>query len=243
VLTPRALELGEVAVEAAAPPVTQKADTTEFSARSFKTHPDATAEDLLAKMPGISIRNGTVTSNGETVQQVLVDGKPFFGGDPTLAIRNLPADVIDKIQVFDKLSDQAEFTGFDDGQSQKTINLMLRPDRRNSQFGKVYGGVGGEGQYLTGGNDNVMTTYASLVDRALEQRESAELLSAGSARRPEHFGAAQRPFGGGSGRRRRWRAWSRCRRDRRWWRRLRRRSGRGANGAGSLLVRQQDGIT
>jgi Outer membrane protein beta-barrel family/Carboxypeptidase regulatory-like domain len=243
-LTPTVLQLGEVAVEGAAPPAIQKADTTEFSAKSFKTHPDATAEDLLAKLPGIQIKNGAVTSNGEAVQQVLVDGRPFFGGDPTVAIRNLPADVIDKIQVFDKLSDQAEFTGFDDGQSQKTINLTLRPDRRNSQFGKAYAGVGDDGQYLTGGNDNLMKgatrlSLIALANNVNQQNFSAQdllgVLNTGSQRGGPFGGGGNGFRAGGGGR------------------------GRGGDGGGgsgfgpgggqngigaqAFLVGQQDGIT
>ncbi len=148
------IPLGEVVSQAKTPTAVQKADTTEFNARAFKINPDAVAEDLVAKMPGITVENGTVKSRGEDVQRVLVDGKPFFGNDPTLALRNLPAETIEKIQVFDKLSDQAEFTGFDDGQSQRTMNIVTRPDRRNGQFGKTYAGIGNGGRYIAGGNLN-----------------------------------------------------------------------------------------
>src|SRR5690606_10571821 len=97
----------------------QIGDTMQFNAGAFKTNPDATAEDLLRKMPGISRENGKMTVGGEEVQKVLVDGKPFFGDDPETAIKNLPAEIIDKVQVFDKMSEQAQFTGFDDGESEK----------------------------------------------------------------------------------------------------------------------------
>ncbi len=150
----RAIRLGEVVIEGSPPPAIQKADTTEFNAGAFKTHPDATAEDLITKLPGITIDNGTVKAQGENVQQVLVDGKPFFGNDPTVALRNLPSDVIEKIQVFDKMSDQAEFTGFDDGQSIKTMNIVTRVNRRNQEFGKSYGGYGNDDRYLAGGSMN-----------------------------------------------------------------------------------------
>jgi hypothetical protein len=135
-------------------PVEQKGDTTEFNAEAYKTHPDATTEDLVNKMPGISSQNGSVTVNGEQVAQVLVDGEPFFGNDATIALKNLPAEVVDKIQVFDKLSDQAQFTGFDDGNSQKTINIVTKKNRRNGLFGKGYAGYGTDGRYLAGGNLN-----------------------------------------------------------------------------------------
>ncbi len=120
----------------------------------LKTQPDATAEDLVNKMPGISSQNGSVTVNGEQVTQVLVDGNPFFGDDPMVALKNLPAEVIDKIQVFDKLSDQAQFTGFDDGNTSKTINIVTKRNRRNGTFGKAYGGYGTDQRYLAGGNMN-----------------------------------------------------------------------------------------
>ncbi len=153
-ISERAIPQPEIVIEGKVTPAVQKGDTTEYNAGAFKTHPDATVEDLVAKMPGITVDNGNVKAQGEDVQQVLVDGKPFFGSDPTLALRNLPADAIEKIQVFDKMSDQAEFTGFDDGQSIKTLNMVTRPDRRNRQFGKSYGGYGDEGRYLTGGGVN-----------------------------------------------------------------------------------------
>lgn len=135
-------------------PVEQHEDTTEYNADAFKTQPDATAEDLVNKMPGITSQNGAVTVNGEQVTQVLVDGTPFFGNDPMVALKNLPAEVIDKIQVFDKLSDQAQFTGFDDGNTTKTINIVTKRNRRNGTFGKAYGGYGTDQRYLAGGNMN-----------------------------------------------------------------------------------------
>jgi len=129
----------------------QIGDTVQYNADAFKTNPDATAEDLVNKMPGIIVNtDGSVQAHGETVKQVLVDGKPFFGDDPTTALRNLPAEVIDKVQVYDKLSDQAAFTGFDDGNSQKTINIVTKKYRRNGQFGKIYGGYGTDGRYNAG---------------------------------------------------------------------------------------------
>ena len=157
-LTLRLIPLREIVVQRDPPPAIQKADTTEFNARAFKTNPDATTEELLAKMPGITVDNsGNVTAHGEQVQQILVDGRPFFGNDPTLAIRNLPADAIEKIQVFDKMSDQAEFTGFDDGQAVKTINIITRMEKRNQGFGKLTGGYGDDARYLTGGDINIFS--------------------------------------------------------------------------------------
>ncbi len=130
----------------------QKGDTTQFNASAFKTNPDATTEDLIQKMPGITVTNGTVTAHGETVSRVLVDGKPFFGDDAALTLRSLPAEIVDKIEVFDKLSDQAQFTGFDDGNAQKTINIVTKADRKVGQFGKVFAGYGLDDRYQAGGN-------------------------------------------------------------------------------------------
>ncbi|MBX2841484.1 MAG: outer membrane beta-barrel protein [Flammeovirgaceae bacterium] len=154
-LTPKTETLNEVVVEHKLPMAVQKGDTTEYNSAAFKTNPDADAEDLVKKMPGIVISNGQVQAQGEAVQEVLVDGKKFFGNDPTLALKSLPAEVIDKIQVFDKMSDQSQFTGFDDGQRTKTINIITKPDKRNGQFGKIYGGVGTDERYNAGGTINL----------------------------------------------------------------------------------------
>ena len=145
-----AVQLGEIVVEGQVVPAEQKTDTAEFNAGAFKVHPDANAADLVTKLPGVSIDNTGVHAQGENVQQVLLDGKPFFGSDPTLALNNLPADAVDKIQVFDQMSDQAQFTGFDDGQSLKTMNIVTRKNRRNQNFGKVYAGYGDDNHYIAG---------------------------------------------------------------------------------------------
>ncbi|MFT3902465.1 MAG: TonB-dependent receptor [Niabella sp.] len=136
------------------PAVTQKGDTTQYSATEFKTNPDATVEDLIKKMPGITVdKSGNVTAQGESVKKVTVDGKDFFGDDATLTLRNLPAEVVDKIQVFDRLSEQAQLTGFDDGNSVRAINITTRGNvRNNGQFGRVYAGYGTDNRYQAGGN-------------------------------------------------------------------------------------------
>ena len=148
-----ATNLGDVTVVAKAAPAKQKGDTTEFSASQFKVNSDATAEDMIKKLPGITVaRDGTVTAMGEQVRKVTVDGKDFFGDDATAALKNLPASVIDKIQVFDKLSDQAQLTGFDDGNSQKTVNIVTKSGIKNGQFGRIYAGSGTDSRYSAGGN-------------------------------------------------------------------------------------------
>jgi hypothetical protein len=146
-------DLANVTIVAKAPPVTQKGDTTQYSASQYKVNPDANAEDLIKKMPGITVdKSGTVTAQGDQVKKVTVDGKEFFGDDATAALKNLPAEIIDKIQVFDKLSDQAQFTGFDDGNSTKSINIVTKTGTRNGQFGRVYAGYGTDDRYAAGGN-------------------------------------------------------------------------------------------
>lgn len=142
-LQPKTLDLEEVTVFGEKNPVTVKRDTIEFNAGSFKTKANANVEDLLKKMPGIEVEtDGTVRAQGEEVQQVTVDGREFFGRDPKLATRNLPADAVDKVQVFDKKSDQATFTGIDDGSKTKTINLELKEEKRNAAFGNLMAGGG-----------------------------------------------------------------------------------------------------
>jgi hypothetical protein len=122
----------------------QKGDSVQFNADAFKTHPDATAEDLVKKMPGITSDNSGIKVNGEAVQKILVDGKPFFGDDPNAALKNIPAEIIDKVEVFDKLTDQSAFTGFNDGNQQKTINLVTKKGKNAGQFGRIYGGAGAD---------------------------------------------------------------------------------------------------
>lgn len=141
-----------VTVVSSSPRVVQKGDTVQFSANQFKVNPDASAEDLAKKIPGITVENGQVKANGENVQKVTIDGRELFGDDATAALKNLPAEIIDKIQVFDRLSDQAQFTGFDDGSSTKGINIVTKASMRNGQFGRVFAGYGTDDHYFAGGN-------------------------------------------------------------------------------------------
>lgn len=140
--------LNEITVEGERNPMTIKKDTVEYNSAAFQVQPNANVEELLKKLPGVQVdRSGNVQAQGETVNRILVDGKEFFGRDPKMATKNLPASAIDKIQVFDKKSDQAEFTGVDDGQREKTINLTLKEDSRKGSFGNLNGGVGSEGRF------------------------------------------------------------------------------------------------
>lgn len=115
-----------------------KGDTTSYRASDFKVDANANVEELLKKLPGIQVdKNGTIKAMGEKVEKVLVDGEEFFGDDPGMAVKNLRADAVKEVQVFNKKSDQAEFTGIDDGETKKTINLKLKEDKKKGYFGKI----------------------------------------------------------------------------------------------------------
>jgi hypothetical protein len=140
--------LDEVVVTNDDPPVTMVGDTVQYNAGSFKVQPNASVEQLLKKLPGVKVeKDGTVKAQGEKVSRVLVDGKEFFGNDPKIATKNLPADAVDKVQVYDKQSDQAQLTGFEDGNYEKTINLKLKKDKKKGVFGKVTAGGGNQERY------------------------------------------------------------------------------------------------
>ncbi|MCQ2215945.1 MAG: outer membrane beta-barrel protein [Bacteroidales bacterium] len=132
----------------------QRGDTTVFNADAFKVNPDATTEDLIKKMPGMQVEGGQVKNGGETVKKVLVDGKEFFGDDPMTALRTISADMVSKIEVYDKQSDQAEFTGFSDGNDERTINILTKMGIKSGRFGRVYAGYGTNDRYELGGNMN-----------------------------------------------------------------------------------------
>lgn len=153
-LSPSTTKLGELDVEDKIPLAVIKGDTTEYNADAFKTNVDATTGDLVEKMPGISNKNGQLTAQGEQVKQVLVDGKPYFGEDPKSAMSNIPAQIVQRIQVYDDESDEAKATGFQDGNTLKTINIITKPEYRNSKFGNVYAGYGTDERYDAGGNFN-----------------------------------------------------------------------------------------
>ena len=201
-------ELGGVTVVAKPPPATQKGDTTQYSAGQFKTNPDASVEDLVKKMPGITVaKDGTVTAQGEQVRKVTIDGREFFGDDASAALRNLPADVVDKIQVFDRLSDQAQVTGVDDGNSQRTINVVTKAGMRNGQFGRIYAGAGTDDRYQAGGNvsffkENRRISLVGLTNNINQQNfASQDLLGVtSSGNRGGGPGGGGGNFGGGGNR-------------------------------------------
>jgi hypothetical protein len=149
------IEIDEVVVKAIRTRVEQKGDTTVYNADAYKVNPDASIEDLVSKMPGISVENGQLKAHGEEVKRVLIDGEEFFGEDARVAIKNLPAEIVNQIQVFDRQSDQAQLTGFKDGEEYKTLNIVTKPGKNTGQFGKLYAGYGTQNRYNAGGNVNL----------------------------------------------------------------------------------------
>ena len=152
-----------VVKEAKALRTSQEGDTLSYNAGAFKVTNDADVEGLLKKMPGITIQNGEVSAQGETVKKIYVDGKEFFGEDVNTAIKSLPAQAVDRIEVYNKLSDQAEFSGMDDGEGFKALNIVTHRHMRQGQFGKMYAGYGYQPEtdditshhkYTVGGNVN-----------------------------------------------------------------------------------------
>lgn len=147
-LTSTATLLEEVIVTGRIP-ITIKGDTTEYDAGSFKVEKNAKVEDLLKVLPGISVdASGKITAQGKTVKRVLLDGEEFFGDDPTLVTRNIRSDMVDKVQVYEKKSEQAERTGVDDGQREQTINVKLKDGAKNGMFGKALLGGGTSDYYM-----------------------------------------------------------------------------------------------
>ena len=184
-------QLNTMQVEEKEPLAVQKGDTTEYNSSAYKTNKDATAGDLVEKMPGITNNNGQVKAQGEQVKQILVDGKPYFGQDPKSALSNIPAEVVQKIQVFDDESDESKATGLKDGNTTKTINIITKPEYRNSKFGNVYAGYGTDNRYNAGGNYNIFNgdqriSIVGLFNNVNQQNFSSEDLvgvTAGSGKR------------------------------------------------------------
>jgi hypothetical protein len=196
--------LGEVTVAGEAVQVRVKSDTLQFDAQAYKTNPDATAEDLVRKLPGVTITPQGVQAQGETVKRVLVDGQEFFGDDPNIALRNLPAEMISQVEIFDQVSDQSRLTGFDDGQRTKTINIVTRQDRRNGQFGKVYAGYGENERFQAGITTNIFLgkqrfSILGMSNNINQQNFSTEDLSGFFSSGRSGGGENRMSFGGGGG--------------------------------------------
>jgi hypothetical protein len=144
--------LADVIIKGTRAAIKMKGDTTEYNAAAFKIQPNSKVEDLLKQLPGITVdKDGKITAQGQTVSKVLVDGEEFFGDDPTLVTKNIRGDMVDKVQLYYKKSDQATFTGIDDGVKTKTLNIKLKDDKKNGYFGKAEAGDGNgyyQGQLL-----------------------------------------------------------------------------------------------
>lgn len=152
IMIPEPFSLDEVTVTGERIPLKIIKDTIEYDAKAFKVAPDGVVEDLLKKLPGLEIdRAGNIKAMGENVRNVMVDGKEFFGNDPKVATKNLPADVVDKVQLFNKKSEEAEFTGIDDGTRNQTLNLMLDEDKKDGVFGELMAGGGTGNHYQANG--------------------------------------------------------------------------------------------
>lgn len=179
-------------------PITIKKDTVEFNVKSFKTKADANVEDLLKKLPGVEVdAEGTITVNGKEVNKILVNGKPFFGNDPTITTRNLTKEIIEKIQISDTKTNAQAFAGEDSDGENKTINLTIKKENNKGYFGKVAAGIGTDDRY----------EYAGLGTR-FEQSERIGLLAGGNninspgfsfGNQRLRFGGNNRSFGGGQG--------------------------------------------
>ncbi len=153
-LMPSDVLLKEATVTGIRTPIKVMQDTVEFNADSYKTQPNAVVEDLLKRLPGVEVdSDGKITANGKEVTKILVDGKEFFSDDPTVASRNLPVDMVDKLQVVDRKSDLARITGVDDGEEETVINLTVKKGMKNGWFGNAEAGYGTDSRYA--GNFNV----------------------------------------------------------------------------------------
>jgi Outer membrane protein beta-barrel family/CarboxypepD_reg-like domain len=164
------ISLDEIIVSAEKVPFLINKDTIEFNLSSFKIKPNAVTEDLLKKLPGIEIdRSGNIKALGEDIDRLLVDGKEFFGNDPKVATRNIPANALGKIQVYDRQSDESEFTGMDDGIRDKTLNLVLKDNHKNAVFGNVLAGGGYPDYYKSSAKvyrftDNVQLAALGMIN-------------------------------------------------------------------------------
>lgn len=154
VMIPSSLQLQEFQVSARRARVDVRGDTTAFHAGGYRGARDANVQDLVTRMPGFIIEDGRLQAQGEEVARILLDGEEFFGDDAALALQNLPSEIVDQIEVFDRESDQARFTGFRDGNTSRTINIVTRDGMNRGQFGRANSGYGSQTRYMAGGNYN-----------------------------------------------------------------------------------------
>lgn len=164
-----ATTLKEAVVEGIRTPMKVMQDTVEFAADTYKTQPNAVVEDLLKRLPGVEVSSdGKITANGKEVSKILVDGKEFFSDDPKVASKNLPVNMVDKLQVVDRKSDLARLTGVDDGEDETVINLTVKKGMKNGWFGQAEAGAGTDSRYMGAftvnrfWNDNQMTLLGAI---------------------------------------------------------------------------------
>ncbi|MEJ8801852.1 outer membrane beta-barrel protein [Pontibacter sp. H249] len=188
--------LKEVQVVGRAPLGEQKGDTTQFNAKAFKTAPDASAEDLVTKMPGIAVQEGKIQAQGEDVQQVMIDGKRYTGGDVNSAVRSLSADMIESVEVFDGQSDRAAFSGFDDGNRVKTLNFRTKKEARIGYTGKVSAAYGTDERYMVGAAVNFMNNNRRITVTGLTNNINMTDFSVGET--PGGGMRGRRGWGGGT---------------------------------------------
>ncbi|MFY0630337.1 MAG: outer membrane beta-barrel protein [Flavobacteriaceae bacterium] len=181
--------LDEVIVKSRAP-ITIKKDTLEFNVKSFKTKKDASVEDLLKKLPGVEVdEEGKITVNGKPVNKILVNGKPFFGNDPTIATKNLTKEIIEKVQITDTKSKSEAFTGEKGDENNKTINLTINKENNKGWFGRLAAGAGTDER----------NEYAALVNRFNNDTRFSVLAGGNNINSPGFsFGEIQKMFGGGN---------------------------------------------
>ena len=161
-LLPDNIVLSETVITAKAPEISVKGDTLEFSADSYKITESAVVEDLLKKMPGVEIgSDGKITVNGREIKKILVDGEEFFSDDPKVASKNLPAKMVNKVQVLDRRTDISLMTGFDDGEEETVINLSVKPGMKEGLFGNAFAGYGSKDRY----EGNAMVNYMKNKDQ------------------------------------------------------------------------------
>ncbi len=198
-LSPAAVQLEEVAIQGG-PEVKLMNDTTEFDVGAYKTEPYADSDALIGQLPGVEIDGeGNIIAQGEQVTRILVDGKEFFSTDPRIAMKNLPADIIDKIQIIDERSERSRFSGFDDGVRNKVINIVTRPDRRSGYFGRAGSALGNLTRYNVGGHVNFFENERRISITALSNNINQQNFGMADIGVEEEQGQGRNGGGGNNG--------------------------------------------
>ncbi|MGI6073811.1 MAG: outer membrane beta-barrel protein [Fermentimonas sp.] len=193
--------LSEAVVTAKAPEIVVKGDTVEYNADSYKVTESAVIEDLLKKMPGVEIDSqGKITVNGKEIKKILVDGEEFFSDDPKVASKNLPAKMVDKLQILERKTDMAQMTGFDDGEEENVINLTVKKGMKEGLFGNAFAGYGSKDRYEA----NAMANYMRDKDQytligGINNTNNAGFSDLASAMFGGGRGGRGRGFGGNNG--------------------------------------------